>query len=255
MIIDSHCHLHDEKYTLDLNEVLARAKNAGVSHMISIGCDLETTRKAKALAETVDNIYYSAGFHPHEAKFLNDETLKELKILAQNPQCVAIGECGLDYYYEHSSKEDQVSAFKQQIALARELNLPLIIHLREAFEDFLALLNEHKDYAHRVLLHCFSGTLIQAKALEKLGCFISLSGIITFKKPGELLLVAQSVALDRLMIETDCPYLAPHPHRGERNEPSYISYTLAALAQARNEDETLVKKQIAHNTLNFFKLV
>lgn len=254
MIIDSHCHLHDEKYALDLNEVLERAKNADVSHMISIGCDIETTEKAKALAEKIDNVYYSAGFHPHEAKFLSDEALKALKVLAQNPKCVAIGECGLDFYYEHSGKIEQISAFRKQIALARELNLPLVIHLRDAFDDFMAILSEHKDYAHRVLMHCFSGTLSEAKALESLGCFISLSGIITFKKPGELLLVAQAVAKDRLLIETDCPYLAPHPHRGERNEPAYIAYTLKAIAQARGEDEKAVEKQIAHNTMNFFGL-
>jgi len=254
MIIDSHCHIHDEKFAVDLDAVLKRAKEAGVTHMITIGCDIETTKKAQEFAVNFDNIYFSAGFHPHEAKHLNDEAFKELKDLAKHKKCVAIGECGLDFYYEHSNKEEQKSAFIKQISLARELDLPIVVHLRDAFDTCFAILSEHKDYLKRVVIHCFTGTLAEAKALEGLGCYISLSGILTFKKPGQLILVAQSLPLDKLLIETDCPYLAPHPYRGQRNEPGFIIYTLKALANARGENEELVKKQVASNTAHFFGL-
>lgn len=251
-MIDSHCHLHDEKYASDLTEVLKRAKDAGVTRFVTIGCDIETTKRAQALAKVLPNVFFSAGYHPHEARFLNDETLLELKKYAVDKKCVAIGETGLDFYYEHSSKEDQERAFRKQIELAKELSLPVVIHLRDAFIQCISILNEHKDYTNKMVIHCFSGTLSEAIALEKLGCYISLSGIVTFKKPGELLEVAKEIPLDKLLIETDCPYLAPHPHRGQRNEPAYLAYTLQAVAQARGEPLAHVSEKIALNTALFF---
>lgn len=252
MIIDSHCHLHDEKYQEDLNEVLCRAQDAKISYMISVGCDLATTKKAQELATRIDSVYFSAGYHPHEAQFLSDENLIKLKMLARDAKCVAIGECGLDFYYLHSSKEDQFIAFEKQIQLAKELSLPLIVHVRDAFEPCIGMLKLFPDVALKTVIHCFSGTLKEALDFVKLGCFISLSGIVTFKKPGELIEVAKNVPKELLLIETDSPYLAPHPFRGKRNEPSFISYTLDAIAKARNEEPVALANQLTKNTERLF---
>ncbi len=254
MTIDSHCHIHDEKFKDDLDQVLARARAANVSHFISVGCDIETTKRAQAVADQYDDVYFTAGFHPHEAKFATPEALCQLKSLASHKKCVAIGECGLDYYYEHSPIDEQKRAFAAQLELASELNLPVVIHLRDAFDDCLTILKQHENLLKRTVIHCFSGTLAEAKIFAQLGCFISLSGIITFKKPGDLPMVAQEIALEQLLVETDAPYLAPHPHRGARNEPAFVNYTLEAIAQARGEDVAKVASHIAANTIRFFNL-
>jgi TatD DNase family protein len=252
MIIDSHCHLHDEKFKNDLPLVLERAQNCGITQMITIGCDIKTTQEAYLLAKNNPPIYFTAGFHPHDAKHLNDHNLKTLKALAQEQKCVAIGECGLDYYYLHSSIKEQQQAFKWQITLALELDLPLVIHLRDAFTDCLDILQPVNELKNRVVIHCFSGTLKEAKIFGDLGYYISLSGIITFKKPGELIEVAKHIPLELLLVETDAPYLAPHPFRGKRNEPSLIIHTIEVIAQAKNQDISTIKQQLYKNTKNFF---
>lgn len=254
MTIDSHCHIHDEKFRLDLDAVLLRAKNANISHLITIGCDIDTTKAARLKAQQFDHIFFTAGFHPHEAKHALAASLYELATLAQDKKCVAIGECGLDYYYLHSTIEEQKRAFSAQLDLATHLNLPVVIHLRDAFDDCVAILKEHASILGRTVIHCFSGSLSEAKIFLSLGCFISLSGIITFKKPGDLLEVAKEAPLDKLLVETDCPYLAPHPHRGQRNEPAFINLTLNAIAEARGQEIDVVAQQIHENTMNFFNL-
>jgi len=255
MIIDSHCHLHDEKFASDLDEVLARASAAGVKGFITIGCDMATTKSAQKLAHEIGHIYFTAGYHPHEASRLDDEALQELTSLAQDKKCVAIGEIGLDYYYLHSSKEAQRHAFLKQLDLALELSHPVVIHLRDAFDDCLAMLKNYPSLLNeKVVIHCFSGSLKEAKIFQDLGCLISLSGIITFKKSGELKEVAREIDLLRLLVETDCPYLAPHPYRGKRNEPSMIVHVLAAIAEARNEELSFVKAKIYQNACKFFNL-
>jgi len=255
MIIDSHCHIHDEKFAADLDQVLERARLAHISHLITIGCDIDTTKRAQALAHQFDQVFFTAGFHPHDAKALNPQSLAELKELAQDKKCVAIGEIGLDYYYLHSDKTTQQDALRQQLKLACDFDLPVVIHLRDAFSDCVPILKEHPGLLKgRVLIHCFTGSSDEAKLLEGLGCLISLSGVITFKKCGDLSSVAKNIALERLLVETDCPYLAPQPFRGQRNEPQYIKYTLAAIAQARNEDLSVICDQIYKNTVAFFGL-
>lgn len=255
MIIDSHCHLHDEKFLTDLDNVLLSAKEANITHFIDIGCDLETTQKAYDLANKYSQIYFSAGFHPHEAKFLNTNTLEKLELLAKNKKCLAIGECGLDYYYNHSNQEEQKYAFIEQLKLAHKLNLPTIIHLRDAYEDCLNILQTYRQKSQKIVIHCFSGTLEQANFFASLGIYISLSGIITFKNPQELLLVAKEIALDKLIIETDAPYLSPHPFRGKRNEPSFITHTLDKIISVRSESKEAITSQIYKNTLDLFGLV
>lgn len=254
MIIDSHCHLHDEKYTSDRPEVLARAKHASISHLITIGCDLKTSQDAAQIAHHNPEVFFTAGYHPHDAKHMNDTNFMALKKLAQDKKCVAIGECGLDYYYLHSSIDEQKTAFTKQIELALELNLPLVIHLRDAFDDCVALFKQYQGLSGRVVIHCFSGTLVQAQIFVDMGFFISLSGIITFKKPGELLLVAEQIPLERLLVETDAPYLAPHPFRGQRNEPAYITHTIDTIAAARGQDKLAIMQQVYTNTSQFFGL-
>lgn len=252
MMFDSHSHIHDDKFLDDLDEVLKRAYAAGVRHLVTVGCDIETTQKAKNAAHKAPNIYFSAGFHPHEAKFLSDENLELIKKLAEDPKCVAIGECGLDFYYEHSSKAQQESAFIKQIALAQELNLTLIIHLRDAHEACVEILQKYLKPGQKIVIHCFSGSLEEAWFFARMGCLISLSGIVTFKKPGDLLKVAEELPLDKLLIETDCPYLSPHPHRGQRNEPAYLKFTLQAIARARGQSEEEVAQKLYQNSLEFF---
>lgn len=255
MIIDSHSHIHDEKFSADLDEVLKRAKDAHISHLVSIGCDIPTTKNAMAMAHRFDHIFFTAGFHPHDAKELNDASFLELKTMAQDKKCVAIGEIGLDYYYEHSDREVQKAAFKKQLDLAVELGLPVVIHLRDAYEDCKNILKNYPILLNkRIVIHCFSGTLDDAKAFVSLGCLISISGIITFKKPGELREVVKEISLDRLMVETDCPYLAPHPFRGKRNEPSFITYTLEVMAEARGEAVEIMEEQLYKNSSSFFNL-
>ena len=254
MTIDSHCHIHDEKFANDLDQVLERAHKANISHFISVGCDVNTTERASLAANQYNDVYFTAGFHPHEAKFANLAALNQIKTFAMQKKCVAIGECGLDYYYLHSTVDEQKQAFAAQLHLAKELNLPVVVHLRDAFDDCVALLKEHEELLSKTVIHCFSGTLAEAKIFASLGCYISLSGIITFKKPGDLPAVAKEIALERLLVETDAPYLAPHPHRGARNEPAFVNYTLEAIAKARNEDLAYLTKQIAKNTAAFFNL-
>ncbi|MCA9506911.1 MAG: TatD family hydrolase [Myxococcales bacterium] len=254
MIIDSHCHIHDEKFNSDRDEVIKRAQDENITHLITIGCDIFTTEKAHAVAERYENIYFSAGFHPHEAQFLDDENYQKLRELAQAKKCVAIGECGLDYYYNHSKPKEQEAALVKQIELAHELGLPLIIHLRDAFVPFMDIMEAHLKEGQKVLIHCFSGSLEEAHIHIESGFYISLSGIITFKKPGDLPQVAKEIPLEKLLIETDCPYLAPLPYRGKRNEPHYIHRTLDAVAQARGETLEIIENQIYQNTLDFFNI-
>lgn len=163
MIIDSHCHLHDEKFAPDLPEVLKRAKTASISHLVTIGCDLKTTKDAARIAHRIPEVYFTAGYHPHDAKHLNDTDFATLTKLAQDKKCVAIGECGLDYYYLHSSIEQQKYAFKKQIELAIKLKTALVIHLRDAFDDCVSLLKSYTELKGRVVIHCFSGTLREAR--------------------------------------------------------------------------------------------
>lgn len=252
-IIDSHCHLHDERYKDDLPMVLNRAQEAGVTHFVTIGCDIPTTEAAQKIAHAYVPIYFSAGFHPHDAKDMDEGNFLALKEMAKDEKCVAIGECGLDYYYEHSPKDVQQRVFKKQLELAYELKKPVVIHLRDAYEDCFAILKE-ANLQEKIVIHCFSGTKEHAQQFLDLGCYISLSGIVTFKKPLDLLEVAKMTPKNRLLIETDAPYLTPHPHRGMRNEPHLIVLTLKTVALARQEDENELACQLYKNTMEFFSL-
>jgi TatD DNase family protein len=252
MLVDSHCHLDFKEFAPELDAVVARAKQAGVGVCVSIGTKLPQFPNVRAVAERFPDVWCSVGVHPHEAE---SEPLDGPQILiehAKHPKVVGIGESGLDYYYEHSPREAQHANFRHHIAAARETGLPLIVHTRDADDDTIEILQGEMARAPFTgLLHCFTGTRRLAEAAIALGLYISVSGIATFKNSGELRDVLKDVPRDRLLVETDAPFLAPVPHRGKRNEPSFVVHTAAMLAEltAQTPDE------LAHATTeNFFRL-
>jgi TatD DNase family protein len=235
MLIDTHTHLDDPRYDVDRDQVIERARQAGVETFVTIGCDLTTSRSAVALAEQHPYIFASIGVHPHEVKHLDDGWYTELRRLAQHPKVVAYGEIGLDYHYNHSSPKTQRDRFREQIQVARELRLPLIIHTREAQEDTITILKEENASEVGGVFHCFSGDAWLARDALDLGFYLSYSGILTFRNATMLRDIAKHTPLDRLLIETDCPYLTPIPYRGKRNEPAYVSLVAAQLSAIHPE--------------------
>ncbi len=232
MLIDTHSHLHDPSFDVDREAVIDRAVQAGVQMMVTVGTDLDTSFAAIALAEQYSFIHATVGVHPHEAKTVTSDGLEKLRELGKHPCVVAYGEIGLDYYYDHSSRDIQRARFKDQLGIARDLDLPIVIHTRDAQEDTLAILkDEWKDRPG--VFHCFTGDTAYAIQVLELGFMISFSGIVTFSKALELREAANVVPLDRLLIETDCPYLAPVPHRGKRNEPAYLHAIVKTIAAGK----------------------
>jgi TatD DNase family protein len=252
MLVDSHCHLDFPDFAEEVEEVVARAGRAGVGLMVTISTRLERFDAVLALAERFPQVYCSVGVHPHEAGSDWRADAAGLVARAQHPKVVGIGETGLDYYYEHSPRQAQQDSFRAHIAAARETGLPLLVHTRDADADTAAMLAE--EYAtgpFRGLIHCFSsGQQLADKAVE-LGFYISFSGILTFKKAEALRAVARAVPLDRLLVETDAPYLAPVPMRGKRNEPAFVVHTAREAAAVRGLEEAAFA-QIT--TENFFRL-
>jgi TatD DNase family protein len=252
MLVDSHCHLDFPEFAPELDAVVARAKDAGVGACVSIGTTLAKFPGVVAVAERFAQVWCSVGIHPHEAREELLETPKPLIEAAQHPKVVAIGETGLDYYYEHSPRKEQTQNFRAHIEAARETGLPLVVHTRDADEDTIAILRE--EYARGPftgVIHCFTGTQMLADAALALGFSISVSGIATFKNSHALRAVLTTVPLERLLVETDAPYLAPVPHRGKRNEPAFVADTARFLAALKEVDEQTLA---AATTANFFRL-
>ena len=255
---DAHCHLQeqflgDEETTAKLNDTLARAHDGGVDRVVVIGTDATTSAQALEIAdvESPVEIYATVGLHPHDA--LHD--IGPVLALARqgHPKLVGIGECGLDYYYEHSPRADQRRAFAAQIALAHELDLALVIHAREAFDDLFELLTS-EGVPERTVVHCFTGTTEDAQAALALGCDISVSGIVTFKSAEVLREAVRSVPLDRLHVETDSPFLAPVPYRGKANEPAFVTVVGEFVAELRGESFVEVREATSANTARLFRL-
>lgn len=231
-MIDTHCHLHDKQYDGDREQTIARARDAGLSAMLTVGCDLEDSQRAIEVAHRY-GLAASAGIHPHEAKDAPQDIAQAFAPLLQENAVVAIGETGLDYYYDHSPRDAQARVLRDQIRLARERNLPLIFHHRDAFDDFVAILRDEFDpKTMRGVVHCFTGDASQAQTfVGAFGLKLGIGGVVTFPKAGALREAVQSVGIDALVLETDCPYLAPVPKRGQRNEPAFLPYSAARVAE------------------------
>lgn len=250
MLVDSHCHLNFPEFKDDLDAVIKRAMDQGVNAFLTINTSLDQATEIQAIADAYPNVYCTVGAHPHDASdHVYKDVYEDLIRLAQHPKVVGIGETGLDYYYNNSPRLEQVESFKTHIKAAIELELPLIIHTRDADEDTLACLKEFPKA--RGVFHCFSGGMDLAKEALNLGFYISFSGIITFKKADELREVAKFAPMNRILVETDSPFLAPIPHRGGRNEPAYTRITAEKLAEVR---EMSLEEVAAQTTQNFYRL-
>ncbi|TVR07901.1 MAG: TatD family deoxyribonuclease [Salinarimonadaceae bacterium] len=232
MIVDSHCHLDFPDFANDLPGVLDRAEAAGVDRVVTISTRVARYDVYRALAESDPRVFFTVGTHPHNAAEEPDPEVAELVRLSRHPLCVAIGESGLDYHYDKSPRDVQRHVFRTHIAAAREAGLPLVIHAREADEDMIEILTaEMREGRFDAVLHCFSSTEALARTGVELGFYVSFSGILTFKRSDELRAIARSLPLDRLLVETDAPYLAPQKYRGKRNEPAYTTLTAQVLAE------------------------
>ncbi|MFC5390943.1 TatD family hydrolase [Brevundimonas bullata] len=234
MIIDSHVNLHAPQFDEDRDEVIARARQAGVRLMVEISDKLSTFEATHALAMAHDDIWCTVGAHPHEAKDHVELTADELVALAQRPRVIGIGECGLDFHYDLSPRDEQAAVFRQHIDAARRTGLPLVVHTREADDVMAAILREeHARGRFKLLMHCYTSGVELAETAAELGAWFSVSGIATFKAAEDVREVIRRMPEDRIIVETDCPYLAPIPHRGRRNEPAYVGLVLQKLAEVR----------------------
>lgn len=231
MFIDTHAHLDDARYDADRDTVIARARESGVETFVTIGCDLSTSKAAVDLAARYPFVYAAVGVHPHEVKHIEDGWYDEFRRLAVHQKVVAYGEIGLDYHYNHSPPKLQRERFREQVGLAKELRLPLVIHTREAQADTIAILREEKAGEAGGVFHCFSGDAWLAKDALDLGFYLSFSGVLTFQNATLLRDIVKTVPLDRMVIETDCPYLTPVPHRGQRNEPAFVTLVAEKIAE------------------------
>lgn len=254
MLIDSHAHLDMDDYKNDLDIVLKRALDGGLTHIITVGIDLNSSIKAMALAKRYDFIYPTIGFHPHNADDATEDQLNQLKLLAKEPKVVAWGEIGLDFYRGLSSRKRQVEIFKNQLDLAFESDLPVIIHNRDADKEVIDILRGWKTREHTGVIHCFSGDYGLARDFLDLGYYISIPGVVTYKNASRLREVAAGIPVDSMLIETDCPYLAPVPKRGKRNEPLYVSYTARKIAQIRGMDFEELALMTSENAKRLFRL-
>ncbi|KIO64356.1 hypothetical protein B4166_0033 [Caldibacillus thermoamylovorans] len=251
MLFDTHAHLNAADFTDDLEEVIERAGNVGVSDIVVVGFDRPTIERTMELVEKYDHIYGCIGWHPVDAVDCTEEDLQWIEQLCKHPKIVAYGEIGLDYHWDKSPKDVQQRLFREQIRLAKKLRLPIAIHTRDAMEDTVTILKE--EHAEEVggIMHCFSGSVETARECMKMNFYISLGGPVTFKNAKRPKAVAKEVPLDRILIETDCPYLAPHPYRGKRNEPAYVKLVAEQIADIKG----VPFKELAEATTKNAKLL
>lgn len=257
-LIDSHCHIDGPEYDVDREEVIARALDAGVTSMLNVGTGDPHSgafERAVLLAETHPQIYAAVGVHPHDARLFDDAAEQRLmNLVRQSRRVIAWGEIGLDYHYDHSPREIQRAVFRRQLRLAREHNLPVVIHSRNADDDTVAILREELfDYPRAGVLHCFGGSLAMAQAAIELGFFISFAGSLTFKNAADLREIAGQLPPERLLVETDCPYLTPVPFRGKRNEPARVVETAQCLAALLGQDLAEVDRITSENFARLFQ--
>lgn len=253
-LFDTHCHLDDERFDEDREQMIQALPEQGLAYCVTVGSDLVSSGRAIDLAHRHEFIFAAAGVHPHEASKSSDDYLSSLRKLLAQDKVVALGEIGLDYYYDFSPRDLQKRILSEQLDLAYELQMPVILHVRDAHGDMTELLRKRGSKCPAGVLHCFSGSAESAAEYVKMGFYISFAGPVTFKNAGKLLLAAQSVPEDRLLIETDSPYLAPVPMRGKRNDPSMVRYVCKRIAELRGIDEEEMSELTCQNALRFFKI-
>lgn len=250
-IFDSHAHYDDRRFNGDRDAVLSSMPDAGVRFIMNAACNIRSVRAGIALAEKYGYLYASAGIHPHDAKDAPDDLAAQLAVFSRHPKVLAVGEIGLDYHYDFSPRDLQLAVFETQLTCALELDLPVIVHDREAHADTMRLL---KKYNPRGIMHCFSGSAEMARELVKLGFYIGFTGVVTFKNARKTLEAAQAVPLDRLLVETDCPYMSPEPFRGERCDSSMIAQTAAVLAKVKAVSTQELLDQTCKNACNVYRI-
>lgn len=254
-LIDTHCHLTFEQFGADVDEVVKRSVAAGVMGWVTVGTDLQDSRRAVELAARFENMFAAVAIHPHEAKSADQKAFAELKGLAQNKKVVAIGETGLDYHYNLSSPDEQRRCFERHLEIAHEMNLPVIIHSREAFDETLQILDSNGEGIKKVVFHCFSGSAEQAKIVLDKGYFISFTGVVTFRNAEKTRKAAMVVPVERLMIETDAPYMSPEPMRKQKvNEPALLAHTARFIAELKAMELAEFAEQVTATTKQFFSL-
>lgn len=250
MFVDSHCHLNFPEFENDLDQVIENARQQGITTLLTVNTRLNETARLQQIAEHYKNVFFSVGVHPHNAKdYANTDLLNQLKTLTNHPKAIGLGETGLDYHYNNSPASEQIHCFEQHLQAGIDLDLPVIIHTREADQDTLATLDRYPKA--KGVFHCFSGSTALAEAALEQGFYLSFSGIITFKNAEELRQIVKMIPLDRILVETDSPFLAPLPHRGKRNEPAYTRINAEKIAEVKGIDLEIIAK---HTTDNFFKL-
>ncbi|CAG9610123.1 TatD family hydrolase [Pseudoneobacillus rhizosphaerae] len=255
MLFDTHAHLNADQYKEDLHEVMKRAKEAGVSNIVVVGFDTLTINRAVELAEAHDYIYACVGWHPVDAIDMTDDDLKWIEELANHPKVVAIGEMGLDYHWDKSPHDIQKDVFRKQIRLAKKVKLPIVIHNRDATADIVEILREEGAAEVGGIMHCFSGSVEIAKECLDMNFYISLGGPVTFKNAKKPKEVALEIPLDKLLIETDCPYLTPHPYRGQRNEPSYVKLVAEQIAEIKGVTFEEIARATSDNAKKLFGII
>lgn len=250
-IFDTHSHYDDEQFDPDREELLAALPHRGVAFVVSCGCDIKTTEINKKLAQKYGYYYFAAGFHPENLEGFSLCDIEKIREFAANAKCVAIGEIGLDYHWMSSSKEKQKQFFEAQCLLANELDIPVIVHDREAHAETLEILKKTNP---KGVVHCFSGSKEMAKEIIRLGMYIGLNGVATFKNARKSLEVAKEIPIERLLLETDCPYLAPEPHRGKRNDSSYIPFIAERLSEVLGIEPQKILDITYENAKRFYNI-
>lgn len=254
MLFDTHAHYDDDKFAEDRYEVIEKAHESGVSYIINAATDVKSCEDSLALAHRYEYVYAAVGIHPHEVGDADDNALDEVARLAKDSKVVAIGEIGLDYYYDFAPRELQKHWFAQQINLAKELKLPVIVHDREAHQDSLEIIKQEKANEVGGVFHCYSGSLEMAKELLNNNFYISVGGSLTFKNAKKLVEVVRWIPLDKLLIETDCPYLTPEPHRGKRNDSSYVRFVAEKVAEIKQISVETVADVTLNNAKSLFNI-
>ena len=252
-MIDTHAHLNFPEFDPDREDIIRAAADCGLSTIINIGTDLETSIESVELADSHDGIYAAVGFHPHDSKKFTRRDKEKIERLAQHPKVVAIGEIGLDYYRDYSPRDIQQKVFREQLAMARAFEMPVVVHIRQAMEDCMKILAEQKVYLVGGVLHCFHGTAEDAQRAADMNLLVSFGGSLTFRKSRSAK-VAADVPIENIILETDCPFIAPEPYRGKRNQPAYVRYAYRELSKIRNISLDKLEKTVDENAHHLFNL-